>query len=827
MGAFEGWRVTQYTCIRSFLAAVLVASFPCSAAVVDVPGRVVDENNTPVAGVRITISPDQPVKSAESEAAVTSDSAGTFVVQILPGSYLLAADREGFFAISGRRVRITEAPETLEIVLARFQQTSESINVAGAIPAVDRQDTSSERQLTGRQIIDVPYPATRDFRNALRVIPGVLRHPSGRLTFDGGMENQVFYSLNGFNISDPITGRFTTRLPVEAVRSVNYSAGRYSPEFGKGSAGSLAIQTTNGSDEFRYSATNFVPGVETQKGLHIGTWSPRFNFSGPIRRGRAWFSESVDTEYNIAVVSDLPRGQDRTTRWRGASVTHGQVNLTPSQIVTFDLLGSYDNAPRNGLSALDPISTSVDRSGRQYFTSVKDQMYFRRGMVFEVGYAYSATCAYERPQGSDFYRITPEGRGGNYFVNSEQRSRRDQMLLNLFTPSFHVLGAHQLKTGVDIDVVHYMQNASRTGYENYERTGRLLSRTTFAGAGSLALRNYQASSYVVDSWRVTSRLNLEYGVRQDWDELVSRLVFSPRFSIAYSPFKTARTKVAAGYAVIHDSSSLAMFARAMDQYSITTNFGADGNPIAASTTLFRADDHYYAPRYRNLSFGLEHRLGPQLRFSASLLRRRGVRGFTYASGGPAGSASEWVNLFNLTNLRRDTYDSASFTVQHTFGRDYGWMVNYIRSRALSNAVIDISVDQPLRVINNLGRLSWDAPHRVLSWGYLPTWSEKWAIAYLLDARTGFPFSVLRDTGAVVGDVNSRRFPVNFGLNVHLERKFRLGRYRFAIRAGLNNVTNSLNASGVNSVIDSPNFLQYYGREGRHAVFRLRWLKQGE
>jgi hypothetical protein len=124
-------------------------------------------------------------------------------------------------------------------------------------------------------------------------------------------------------------------------------------------------------------------------------------------------------------------------------------------------------------------------------------------------------------------------------------------------------------------------------------------------------------------------------------------------------------------------------------------------------------------------------------------------------------------------------------------------------------------------------LSWDAPHRLLSWGYLPAWNRNWAIAYLLDVRTGFPFSIVKDTGEIVGSVNSRRFPINLGLNVHLERKFRLGRYRFALRAGLNNVTNSMNATGVNNVIDSPNFLRYYGKEGRHGVFRLRWLKPGD
>jgi hypothetical protein len=206
-----------------------------------------------------------------------------------------------------------------------------------------------------------------------------------------------------------------------------------------------------------------------------------------------------------------------------------------------------------------------------------------------------------------------------------------------------------------------------------------------------------------------------------------------------------------------------------------------------------------------------------------VLRRRGSRGFTYILS----ETAERENVFALSNLRRDVYDSAAVTIHHTFGKDYVWMANYTRSRALSNAVIDLSVDQPLQVINNLGRQSWDTPHRVLSWGYLPGWNPSWAFAYLLDVRSGIPFSVVRDTGEVVGDVNSERYPVNFALNVHLERKLRVGRYRFALRAGVNNITNSMNPTGVNNVIDSPNFRQYYGREGRHGVFRLRWLKQGE
>ena len=106
---------------------------------------------------------------------------------------------------------------------------------------------------------------------------------------DGGAEDQAIYTLDGFNISDPLTGRFETRLSVESVRAIEVSTGRFSPEFGKGSAGAVAIKTVMGDDKFRYSATNFVPGFETRKGLQFGSWTPRLEISGPLWRGRAWF----------------------------------------------------------------------------------------------------------------------------------------------------------------------------------------------------------------------------------------------------------------------------------------------------------------------------------------------------------------------------------------------------------------------------------------------------------------------------------------------------------------------------------------------------------
>jgi hypothetical protein len=313
---------------------------------------------------------------------------------------------------------------------------------------------------------------------------------------------------------------------------------------------------------------------------------------------------------------------------------------------------------------------------------------------------------------------------------------------------------------------------------------------------------------------------LEYGLRQDWDSLVRRVVASPRAAASWSPAALERTSFSAGYASSYDASNLAFFARPLDQYSMTTNYAANGTPLPGSgpTRFHKPLGEVRAPRYTNWSLGVEHSLSPNVRLSASALRRRGTDGFTYT-----GTVSDGEYAYELTNLRRDVYDAASVSVHHSFGKQYEWFLNYTRSRALSNAVIDISVDQSLRVLDNFGRLGWDAPNRLLGWGYLPGWNPKWAVAWLLDWRTGFPFSVQRETGEIVGAVNSLRYPANFDLNLHLERRVRWRKYEFALRAGFNNVTNHLNATSVNNTIGSDNFRRYYGKEGRHLVFRIRLL----
>ena len=150
----------------------------------------------------------------------------------------------------------------------------------------------------------------------------------------------------------------------------------------------------------------------------------------------------------------------------------------------------------------------------------------------------------------------------------------------------------------------------------------------------------------------------------------------------------------------------------------------------------------------------------------------------------------------------------------------GWR-RYTRSRAWSTQVMDLNVDQPLEVTDNTGPLNWDAPNRFVSWAYLPTKWKNWSIAYSVEARTGFPYSEVNDSGEIVGAVNSQRFPMFLSLNIHPEWKFVLFGRRWALRGGFNNITNHANPTVAQAIPGMP--VELLGSEGRHFVFRLRWL----
>src|SRR5262249_27687435 len=205
------------------LALLLAGVLP---AEVNVAGRVADENGLviPFAKIELRAAPPGPVFAAES------DLAGAFQIKLpAPGQYQVHAERTGFFVFDGGS-QLGEGSNQLYVTLNHIQDFFQSVDVAYSAPAIDLEQPVEQKQLNSVEILNAPYPNSQDLRYALPLLQGVVQDIYGRVHVNGGASEQTNFTLDGFNISDPVTGRFEARMNVEAVRSANLDSSRYSAD---------------------------------------------------------------------------------------------------------------------------------------------------------------------------------------------------------------------------------------------------------------------------------------------------------------------------------------------------------------------------------------------------------------------------------------------------------------------------------------------------------------------------------------------------------------------------------------------------------------------
>ncbi len=825
-------------CLPLRLLAGLLGVFTCLVSPltgqVVVSGTVTDQSENPIADVRILI---ENVDNPGAEVATQSNEQGTFGFNLDQGGrYLLKATHADFFQIKGKPLDLISGVNIVNIELILLEDAEVTVDVYPDEYLAVEQIAMS--QALEEQEID-SIPTTRStkqrIQGAATVLPGVLKDPTGDLHFHGSSVEETNWTLDGFSLSDPASGKLEMGLGAESVKSLDLFSGRYSAEFGKGTGGTMVLNTRMGEDQFRHRFTNFVPGIEFTRGLRFRDWRPRHNFSGPILKNRAWFFNSLDLLYEENIIPELPVGQDRHVSWAVNNSLRVQAKLTPRQTLSSGFVVDYLNAPKSGLSPLNPLETTLDRRARRYFFNIKDQVVLSPESVLDFGYAAYRSINRQVPQGIQPYQITSFGRGGNFAIDTLHVSSRDQWRANLFVPTQNWLGQHQLKVGVNLNHARYFQAIQRTTIEYYRLDGTQSSELSFGGNGEFKESNLETAAYLQDRWAIQSRLVAELGLRWDWDQIVSRGILTPRFSLAFMPPGLDTTKFSAGFGWIPATTYFRVFTRHRDQYSLFTHFAQDGvTPLGPPDVRFFTLDRTLLtiPRTQNLSAGWQQRLPGETDLNVNYLRKRMRNGYTHVPIStsavrdhrlPPGSRTIH---YQLQNFKHDTYDSVEISLSKPLLGSQSWFVSYTYSRARSNAALDVDSDDPILFVDTEGRLPWDVPHRLVSWASFPI-GEKTSIAYFAEWRDGFPFSVHNDNGRQVGQINSWRLPRHFNLNIHIQRKLAFLGHQWSLRPGVDNLTNRPNYSLVNNNIASPQFLNLFGRSPRKLVVRVRWLGRAE
>lgn len=783
---------------------------------------VVDENGMATDGAQIFVEePGQP------EAQVTTDYAG-HASYALRGSkpYSLRITKPGFYQTVQNETDV--AARDVRVVLRHEQMVVEQVSVTASPPGIDTQQTSDTLTMNMPEIINIPYPTSRDIRKLLQFYPGVVADASGQVHVAGSETWATLDTLDGFDVRSPVSGNFAMRVSADAVRSIDQETTRYPVEYGRATGGVVALSTGMGDNHFRFNATNFLPSLKDVNGIRFDKFVPRVTFSGPLAKGRAWFFDGLEVEYDDIYIQELPQSADTNHLLRGSNLIKIQANLTPANILTAGLLWDGYHSPYDGISSLVPQESTTRRNTIAWLPYVRDQHSFHNGALLDMGVGVVRFRDGYEPHGNTPFEITPELYKGSYFENLTSHSQRSEANAVLYLPTRHWLGAHNLKAGVDLDRIGYDEAVMRAPVSYLREDGTLLRRSEFPATAPFTRHNVEVGGYLQDRWSTKDGLLLEPGLRFDWDEVIRRPLLAPRLAVVYAPPAAhGNTKISAGVGLYFEHTQLEYLERTLAGIRNDTYFAADGvtpNGPAVQSTFTADDGSLREARALNWSVGLEQKLPGAVYLTANLIRKRVSDEFTFVNqDGPAALSGNYL----LTNGRVDHDNLEEIEARRTFANDYTLFGAYTHSSARTNAAIDYVPTLSMLGAQQSGPLPWDSPNRVISWGWLPFlvpgFRKSWDFVYTMDWHTGFPFTSVNANDEVVGAAGSRRFPNYTSFSPGLEWRFHFRGYYFGLRGVIENITDSGDYYVVNDVVDSPQYGMFTEPLGRAMTARLRLI----
>jgi hypothetical protein len=800
-------------------SSVRLFGLPQEGSTGEIDVVVLDQNGQPLAAAAVSVE-----QNGEQVGRGRTTPSGNVVLKPLaPGAYKLMAEKQGFYTAVVQSVEVVPGKASqVEVRLQVVRDYKESVEVTAEPSPIDPDQPALSTSLTATDIADIPYPTTRDYRNVMAYIPGVVADNNSQIHVAGSSTQQVQDYMDGFEVSQPAGGALSLRVNPDSLRKLEVLGSRYSARFGKGSGGPVDVAVQDGDNRFRFNATDFIPTVQNVKGLDFNNWTPRVYFSGPIVKDKAWFDVSQEGEMDNNIVKELPAGADTNPIWRTADLGRVRVNLTPANVLTASALVNLRDSDNAGISPFDPVSTSANLYSTLYLFTLKDQITIARSSLLEFGAGFHRNDNTFEPQGLSPYVLLPTGREGNYYLTSHGISERTQGFSNFFLKPLKKAGTHQLSMGGSLDRIIYAATSSRVPIQFFDANSALLRQITFQNVPGFSLNTWEASAYVQDHWSPVAKLSIDAGARWDRDSFLGGNWFSPRIAGALLLSEASETKLSAGIGVYYDRTNLSQVSLSF-QGTRTDQFFSPTSPTPSTPSIsiqsaFIVDPNLLTmPRFINWSVGLERRLPWRVYGRVDFISRHGDHVWAYQLQ-PSGN-------YLLQDLQQDKYDGVQITVRRELKRGYPFVFAYTRSSSRSSDTIPFSLDNFISGGQLPGPLPWDAPNLVQSWASMPLpWKfKKFDFAYSILWRSGFPFSTVNNFGVLVQGPSAHRFPDFFSFNPAIERKFTFHGYRWAARVGLNNVTNSLNPGGVDNNVDSPTFLTFFGDGHRTLNGRIRFL----
>ncbi|MFQ3640436.1 MAG: carboxypeptidase regulatory-like domain-containing protein [Chloracidobacterium sp.] len=737
----------------------------------------------PLAGATITLTPNSSTPMARALTRVT-DAAGKATFTDVPGGiYTLVIAVPGYDTLTDEQYAV-EPGVLAEQPIGLSLTGGEVVEVRGDTerPLVEQGSGPSDR-ITPAEIRILPARG-RDILTSFPPVPNVIRSNDGRTSIKGAREDQSAVLVNGNISNDPATGAFQVEIPLEAVERAEVFTNPYLPEFGKFTGGVTRVETRPGNNKWQFGLNDFFPEPRFRGGKLFGfaNVSPRVNVSGPIVRDKAFFAQAFEFIVDKAVVRGLPNPDNEVRKYSFRSFSQFDVLLTGRQTLTSTVNVARRLVRNVGLDFFNPVPVSPNQRTTDIAVAGTHRYATDAGSTLETHFNYKRIGVEVFGKGAETMVITPLGRSGSFFTESDRTTERYQLQFSNAMASFEAQGWHRIKFGFDVNAMRNRGGITSRPVEIRRADGTLLQRITYANRGNLRADNIEVSGYAQDQWLIRPNLQLDFGLRIETQQAATSINFAPRVALSYAPGKTDSTVLRAGFGLFYDKLPLnALAFRDMPRQVVTT-FNPDGtirDPARAFVYDLARDPtndpgrggDFRVPFNRTFRVEFAQRVTKRVLTKLAYLDSRTFNDLFIE---PILRPTDGV--IRLFNTGRATYRAFEATADIKFTNNQTLTVSYVRSKARAqlNDFISYFGDIPNPVIrpDQFGNAPIDAPNRFFARGvFALPWQVK--LAPIFEWRDGFPFSLTNEAQDFIGQRNAdtTRFPRFMALDLAVTKTF--------------------------------------------------------
>jgi hypothetical protein len=581
-------------------------------------GTIKDEQGGVLPGVTVTAtSPAAP----RPVTAVSDADGGYRLLNLVPGDYAVRAELQGFSRVERTGLVIQAGLNILVDVTLKVGTLGETVEVTGDTPMLESEKSSKAVNISGDLQRALPLTSRKDFSDYLEITPGVTARgfdqaSGGQVYMVRGTDIESHVTL----IDGADMGSFRQNwaglyigLSTDAIQDVQVKTGGADASSPIAEGAITQVATKSGTNQVKGSG-GFIFTSKSWNGNNAGpgespaiteVFQPDLSLGGPVQKDRAWFFGSFRyVRRNVGISRDASQLAALQAFRSGFDSFDNE-----SRSKYYFLKGTAQITPKHQLSAfyeydLNPDETnwaySADKLNVSAFggngvssrlTSVwTDQLATKIGVSFNDKSLNGSLSAFDKYPGTgpelDVWSATAVSSGNlsgsgqvgqlnNLFLRSAQPAQKFTINGDATYYKSGWLGHHELQAGIYLQQFDYsstnvysnggdaLNDAVLKDAKNPAAGYTIFRRRVYDRSQVLALdvKAHDYALYVADSWKPTSRLTFNVGVRFDQAKVQDKLFdvatldawhVGPRVGVNYALTEDHTSIVRASWGRVHD-----------------------------------------------------------------------------------------------------------------------------------------------------------------------------------------------------------------------------------------------------------------------------------